>query len=662
MHKNNTNKLDDDIYTFTEDDLKLSSEELNLSKKLEKESEKNSIKFRNNSLIDLDDFDNYSAFKDFKITELENPEDDFQVEEQVYDELELESLMKTQVLNEPIKNKSEQDLSEMDFDTLDSYLNLSKDNSMIKETKIEPNELDAEESNYLDESIQNQLNEQSNEKEQLSEMDYSQLNDSLNMTEIKKENIVDEEKESFGSKIISKLADKFQKTDNPSADDEVILDLTKEETGEDVLNSQFNFDEFENTFDDSPNTKIEDFDSKKDDLLGDIDFDSLLETPVEPIISETNHHMEPLEKTKDKKDEKIKNEEKKLDDISEFIKDDELNIKNTSDPTIENAVVQQEEILESKIKKKKTKKEKSLSTKKEKKMEYKKINFVPIIATISIVALCMSGYAVVTTKSILSQNQNLLASYSDSSNQIQSVESKVNNLETNISDLNQKLSDLESVKTKESSWNEIIESKLSTIVTVLATTDTKNDSEQTSTTKNGSGIILDKTQNELVILTNDHVISNTNQITITFSNGSTVNGSIRKENVESDLATITVPLEKINEEVLNTIAIAQLQTDDNLKVGEDVLAIGNALGTGLTSTTGIISGKEKTIKTEEGKTLSNLIQTNAAINHGNSGGPLLDKSGNVIGICVAKAKDDDAEGIGFAIPIYKNNDIINSLK
>ena len=657
MHKNNTNKLDDDIYTFTEDDLKLSSEELNLSKKLEKESEKNSIKFRNNSLIDLDDFDNYSAFKDFKITELENPEDDFQVEEQVYDELELESLMKTQVLNEPIKNKSEQDLSEMDFDTLDSYLNLSKDDSMIKETKIEPNELDEKESNYLDESLQTQLNEQSNEKEQLSEMDYSQLNDSLNMTEIKKENIVDEEKESFGSKMISKLADKFQKTDNPSADDEVILDLTKEETGEDVLNSQFNFDEFENTFDDSPNTKIEDFDSKKDDLLGDIDFDSLLETPVEPIISETNHHMEPLEKTKDKKDkkdEKIKNEEKKLDDISEFIKDDELNIKNTSYPTIENAVVQQEEILESKIKKKKTKKEK--------KMEYKKINFVPIIATISIVALCMSGYAVVTTKSILSQNQNLLASYSDSSNQIQSVESKVNNLETNISDLNQKLSDLESVKTKESSWNEIIESKLSTIVTVLATTDTKNDSEQTSTTKNGSGIILDKTQNELVILTNDHVISNTNQITITFANGSTVNGSIRKENVESDLATITVPLEKINEEVLNTIAIAQMQTDDNLKVGEDVLAIGNALGTGLTSTTGIISGKEKTIKTEEGKTLSNLIQTNAAINHGNSGGPLLDKSGNVIGICVAKAKDDDAEGIGFAIPIYKNNDIINSLK
>lgn len=186
MHKNNTNKLDDDIYTFTEDDLKLSSEELNLSKKLEKESEKNSIKVRNNSLIDLDDFDNYSAFKDFKITELENQEDDFQVEEQVYDELELESLMKTQVLNEPIKNKSEQDLSEMDFDTLDSYLNLSKDDSMIKETKIEPNELDEEESNYLDESLQNQLNEQSNEKEQLSEMDYSQLNDSLNMTEIKK--------------------------------------------------------------------------------------------------------------------------------------------------------------------------------------------------------------------------------------------------------------------------------------------------------------------------------------------------------------------------------------------------------------------------------------------------------------------------------------------
>lgn len=654
MHKNNTNKLDDDIYTFTEDDLKLSSEELNLSKKLEKESEKNSIKVRNNSLIDLDDFDNYSAFKDFKITELENPEDDFQVEEQVYDELELESLMKTQVLNEPIKNKSEQDLSEMDFDTLDSYLNLSKDDSMIKETKIEPNELDEEESNYLDESLQNQLNEQSNEKEQLSEMDYSLLNDSLNMTEIKKENIVDEEKESFGSKIISKLADKFQKTDNPSADDEVILDLTKEETGEDVLNSQFNFDEFENTFDDSPNTKIEDFDSKKDDLLGDIDFDSLLETSVEPIISETNYHIESLDKIKDKKDKKIKNEEKKLDDISEFIKDDALNVENTSDSTIENAVVQQEEILEPKIKKKKTKKEK--------KMEYKKTNFVPIIATISIVALCMSGYAVVTTKSILSQNQNLLASYSDSSNQIQSVESKVNNLETNISDLNQKLSDLESVKTKESSWNQIIESKLSTIVTVLATTDTKNDYEQTSTTKNGSGIILDKTQNELVILTNDHVISNTNQITITFSNGSTVNGSIRKENVESDLATITVPLEKINEEVLNTIAIAQLQTDDNLKVGEDVLAIGNALGTGLTSTTGIISGKEKTIKTEEGKTISNLIQTDAAINHGNSGGPLLDKSGNVIGICVAKAKDDDAEGIGFAIPIYKNNDIINSLK
>ena len=176
----------------------------------------------------------------------------------------------------------------------------------------------------------------------------------------------------------------------------------------------------------------------------------------------------------------------------------------------------------------------------------------------------------------------------------------------------------------------------------------------------GSGVILAKTDDELLIVTNNHVIEDSKELTVTFIDGANVDANIKGYDSTLDLAVVAVPLSSISDDTLNAIKVATYHDAEDLKVGQGVIAIGNALGYGQTVTVGYISALDREI-TAEDTTYSNLIQTDAAINPGNSGGALINMNGEVIGINVAKLANTQVEGFGYSIPIYKVMDVIENL-
>ena len=179
-------------------------------------------------------------------------------------------------------------------------------------------------------------------------------------------------------------------------------------------------------------------------------------------------------------------------------------------------------------------------------------------------------------------------------------------------------------------------------------------------TGSGSGIIIGQNDTELLIVTNYHVIEDADSLTITFIDESTAKASVKGTDSENDLAVVAVTLSDLTEETKNEIAIATMDTSDNCKVGQGVIAIGNALGYGQSITVGYISALNREVETSEG-TVQKLLQTDAAINPGNSGGALVNTSGDIIGINSAKYSDTDVEGMGFAIPISAVHEIIDNL-
>ena len=176
----------------------------------------------------------------------------------------------------------------------------------------------------------------------------------------------------------------------------------------------------------------------------------------------------------------------------------------------------------------------------------------------------------------------------------------------------------------------------------------------------GSGVILDKTEDELLIVTNNHVVEDSKELSVTFIDGTTVNAAIKGADSDIDLAVIAVPLKDIEDKTMKQIKVATLHDIEDLKVGQGVIAIGNALGYGQTVTVGYISALDREIQAED-SVYSNLIQVDAAINPGNSGGALINMDGEVIGINVAKLSNTAVEGIGYSIPIYKAKEVISDL-
>lgn len=176
----------------------------------------------------------------------------------------------------------------------------------------------------------------------------------------------------------------------------------------------------------------------------------------------------------------------------------------------------------------------------------------------------------------------------------------------------------------------------------------------------GSGIIIGQNDEELLIATNNHVVEDSENLSVVFIDDTSVNASIKGTDADSDLAVIAVALKDIPEDTLSQISVAKLGDSDALEVGQGVVAIGNALGYGQSVTVGYVSALNREVKADNTVT-RNLLQTDAAINPGNSGGALLNMKGEVIGINAAKYSSTDVEGIGYAIPISKAQEILSTL-
>ena len=194
-------------------------------------------------------------------------------------------------------------------------------------------------------------------------------------------------------------------------------------------------------------------------------------------------------------------------------------------------------------------------------------------------------------------------------------------------------------------------------------TETQSFWGQTYTTPvaySGSGIIVAQKDEELLIVTNNHVVEGTNSLEITFIDGSTAEAVIKGLDADMDLAVIAVRLSKLSEDTKGAITIATLGNSDNLELGEQVIAIGNALGYGQSVSGGMVSALARELTFDDGST-GIFIQTDAAINPGNSGGALLNMKGEVIGINSSKIGGTYVEGMGYAIPITSASPIIAEL-
>ena len=219
-------------------------------------------------------------------------------------------------------------------------------------------------------------------------------------------------------------------------------------------------------------------------------------------------------------------------------------------------------------------------------------------------------------------------------------------------------------ETPETELTRVVDKVMPSIVSVYNdfTEEVQNFYGQTFTRQGestGSGSIIGKTDTELLIVTNNHVVEGADNLRVLFIDQETCDAEIKGTDPSNDLAVIAVSLDKIKNTTLGQIKVATLGNSDNLKIGEDVIAIGNALGYGQSVTTGIVSANNREISDDT--ITGTFIQTDAAINPGNSGGALVNINGNVIGINSSKIGGDVVEGMGFAIPITRAIPIIGEL-
>ena len=189
--------------------------------------------------------------------------------------------------------------------------------------------------------------------------------------------------------------------------------------------------------------------------------------------------------------------------------------------------------------------------------------------------------------------------------------------------------------------------------------------------------IRDRNDTELLIVTNNHVVEDADTLSVSFVNNQVCKANIKGTDADNDLAVIAVPLSEIPDDTMSSIAVATMGDSDSVEVGEQVVAIGNALGYGQSVTTGIISAANRVIDSDSSSdgssdgttadtsstdtTGKTYLQTDAAINPGNSGGALLNMNGEVIGINSAKLASTEVEGMGYAIPVSRVSDIIENL-
>ncbi len=247
----------------------------------------------------------------------------------------------------------------------------------------------------------------------------------------------------------------------------------------------------------------------------------------------------------------------------------------------------------------------------------------------------------------------------EDSTQAQASEDSAAAASSNTTDLTQGAG-----KTVVTDVTEVAENVMPSIVSVYNSyTQSTNYFGQTysqESTSTGSGIIVGKTDTELLIATNNHVVEDADSLKVQFVDNTTAEAQLKGTDASNDLAVIAVSLDNLTDDTIGQIKVATLGDSDTLKVGEPAIAIGNALGYGQSVTTGVVSAVNREITTENGAT-NTYIQTDAAINPGNSGGALVDINGEVIGINSNKIGGTSVEGMGYAIPISKAKPIIENL-
>ncbi len=185
------------------------------------------------------------------------------------------------------------------------------------------------------------------------------------------------------------------------------------------------------------------------------------------------------------------------------------------------------------------------------------------------------------------------------------------------------------------------------------------ETQTTESTSVGSGVIIYNDGSTIYMVTNYHVVEDATTLSVTFVDDATYEAELCGYDEEQDLAVLKVYVSDLSSDTLNSISVATIGNSDDLTVGEQVVAIGNALGYGQSVTTGIISAKDRTV--DSGTTTSTYLQTDAAINPGNSGGALFNMNGELVGINTAKISTTDVEGMGYAIPISDVLELIGSM-
>ncbi len=197
-------------------------------------------------------------------------------------------------------------------------------------------------------------------------------------------------------------------------------------------------------------------------------------------------------------------------------------------------------------------------------------------------------------------------------------------------------------------------------ITATTTSMTPFGQQSQESTGSGSGIIIAEKDDKMYIATNNHVVSDAESVTIKFNDGSTASATVKGTDSTHDLAVVEVDMTKLTDDTKNNVKIATIGNSDETKVGEQAIAIGNALGYGTSVTVGYISAKDREIDAEDSGSVK-LLQTDAAINPGNSGGALVNSAGEVIGINSSKFASEEIEGMGFAIPMATAEPILTQL-
>ncbi|MBO4838965.1 MAG: trypsin-like peptidase domain-containing protein [Lachnospiraceae bacterium] len=275
-------------------------------------------------------------------------------------------------------------------------------------------------------------------------------------------------------------------------------------------------------------------------------------------------------------------------------------------------------------------------------------------------------FAVLTYRTGQDTKNAMAALQADLNNYKQSASSEVSRLpEATSLDVSSLVTDREGSVSTLTDVSDMVEETIRSVVSISIKQKVKVSTgffgeREYITSGAGSGVIIGDNGTELWIVTNEHVIEGATEITVTLADDTTVDAYVKGTSSENDIAVLGITLEKLSDETKQAIRTAAIGSSDSLRLGEGVVAIGNALGWGQSVTTGVVSALSRTVEFDDGSTM-NLLQISAAINPGNSGGALLNAKGELIGINNAKYTSEEVEGVGFAIPISSIVDVMEEL-